>query len=205
MFDAGVAARELRRYRRKGPRQTTRDLCVGIRAHVPDAATLLDIGPGIGALTFELLQAGVAQATAVDASSAFLDSARREAARRHVEHRVEWRHADFVAEAGVLPAVDIVTLDRVVCCYPAIEALLTESASHARKCLAFSYPLERWYVRSVVTVQNSVRHLTGNKFETFVHPVGHMEELVRRQGFHLASRRGSVVWRADVYIRNVVV
>lgn len=203
MFDARVAARELRRYRRNGPRQTTRALCDGIRAHAQDAATLLDIGSGIGALTFELLQAGVAHVMAVDASSAFLDSAQREAARRHLEHRIEWRHADFVAEAEELPVVDIVALDRVVCCYPAVDKLLTESALRARKCLAFSYPLERWYVRGPVAVTNGARRLAGNAFEVFVHPVGHMEELVRRQGFRLASRRGSFVWRADVYVRNV--
>jgi len=56
MFDARVASRELRRFRRKGPRRTTRDLCEGICVHCADASTVLDIGPGIGALTFELLE-----------------------------------------------------------------------------------------------------------------------------------------------------
>jgi magnesium-protoporphyrin O-methyltransferase len=202
MFNAGVAARELRRYRRTGPRQTTRDLSEGIRIHVPGASTVLDIGSGIGALTFELLEGGVPHATAVDASSAFLEAAREEAARRHVGHRVEWRHADFVAVAESLPAVDIVALDRVVCCYPAIEELLTQAVSHARGCLAISYPLEHWYVRGAISVQNTMRRLTGNAFDVFVHPVSTMEEIVRRAGFHLAIRRGSWVWRADVYIRD---
>jgi 2-polyprenyl-3-methyl-5-hydroxy-6-metoxy-1,4-benzoquinol methylase len=82
MFDARVASRELRRFRRKGPRRTTHDLCEGICLHCADASTVLDIGPGIGALTFELLEVGVQHATDVDASSAFLDAAREEAARR---------------------------------------------------------------------------------------------------------------------------
>lgn len=202
MFDAGVAARELRRYRRKGPRGTTRDLCESIRLHCAGASTVLDIGPGIGALTFELLEAGVPHAIAVDASSAFLDAARDEAARRDVAHRVEWRHADFVAVAADVPAADIVALDRVVCCYPAIEELLTQAASHARSCLAISYPLEHWYIRGVISAQNTVRRLSGSAFSVFVHSVSRMEAIIRRDGFRLASRRGSWVWCADVYIRD---
>ena len=202
MFDAKVAARELRRYRRKGPRPTTTALREGIRMHAPDAATVLDIGSGIGALTFELLDTGVPRATAVDVSSAFMEAAHAEAARRHVEHRVEWRHADFVAAAESIPAADVVTLDRVVCCYPVVDALLNAAAGHARMCLALSYPLERWYVRAVVAVQNALRRLTGNLFEVFVHPVSRMEEIVGRHGFRLARRRGSLVWRTDVYVRQ---
>jgi 2-polyprenyl-3-methyl-5-hydroxy-6-metoxy-1,4-benzoquinol methylase len=202
MFDARVASRELRRYRRKGPRRATRDLCKAIRLHSPGASTVLDIGPGIGALTFELLEAGIQHAIAVDASSAFLDAAREEAARRGVAHRIEWRHADFVAVAASLPAADIVTLDRVVCCYPAIEELLAESASHARRCLAISYPLEHSSIRAVIGIQNFARRLTGNEFELFVHPVGRMEEIVRRAGFALARRHGTWVWGADIYIRD---
>ena len=153
-------------------------------------------------MTFELLEAGVQHATDVDASSAFLDAARDEAARRGVAHRIEWRHGDFVAVAAALPVADIVTLDRVVCCYPAIEELLAESASHARRCLAISYPLEHSYIRAVVAIQNFARRLMGNDFEVFVHPVNRREEIVRRAGFVLARRRGRWVWGSDIYIRN---
>jgi 2-polyprenyl-3-methyl-5-hydroxy-6-metoxy-1,4-benzoquinol methylase len=201
-FDRKVASRELRHYRRKGPRPTALRLRDSIGVHAPSASTLLDIGSGIGALTFALLEAGVRRATAVDASSAFLEAGREEATRRHVEDRVEWQHADFVAVAESLPAADIVTLDRVVCCYPDIARLLTQAAAHARRCIAFSYPSPRWDVRSVAFVQNAVRRLMGRVFEVFVHPVELMEKLVRRQGFDLASRSGGLVWHVDVYVRR---
>ena len=204
MFNARVAARDLRRYRRRGAPVTTRRLRDGVRVYAPDASTLLDIGSGVGALTFELLEAADLRATVVDASSAFLAAARDEAARRHVEHRIEWRHDDFVAVARSLPAADVVTLDRVVCCYPDVDALLVEAAAHARCCVALSYPLERWYVRGVVAIQNTMRKLGGHVFEVFVHPTAVMEDLVRRQGFELARRQGGLVWRADVYVRRAM-
>jgi hypothetical protein len=65
MFDARVASRELRRFRRNGARRTTRDLCEGVCLHCADASTVLDIGPGIGALTCELREAAVQNATDV--------------------------------------------------------------------------------------------------------------------------------------------
>jgi cyclopropane fatty-acyl-phospholipid synthase-like methyltransferase len=43
---------------------------------------LLDVGCGIGALTFELLERGMNQAVAVNASAAYLAAASEEAARR---------------------------------------------------------------------------------------------------------------------------
>ena len=42
-------------------------------------ATLLDIGGGIGAIQHELLAAGAAHATSVDASAAYLEAAQRRA------------------------------------------------------------------------------------------------------------------------------
>jgi hypothetical protein len=41
--------------------------------------------------------------------------------------------------AGTLPDADVVTLDRVVCCYPDPEALLG-AAAKTRQVLAFTYP-----------------------------------------------------------------
>src|SRR5262245_2620193 len=70
-FDEKIARRDLENYRKKGPGPTARLL----RDMLVDAGaadgTLLDIGSGIGGLTFELLERGVQRATAVDASNAY--------------------------------------------------------------------------------------------------------------------------------------
>src|SRR6266508_4007771 len=102
-FDRGEAERKLRAYRRGGPVLSTR--------------TLLDIGGGVGAIQHELLKAGAARATDVDASNAYLDAARAEAARQGHADRATFHHGDFVALADAIAPADIVTLDRVICCY----------------------------------------------------------------------------------------
>ena len=202
-FNERVAARDLRRYREKGPGVTTRLLRDGVRAHAPRASTLLDVGAGIGALTFELLDAGIHSAVAVDASPAYVAAGRAEATRRGSDHRVQWTHGDFVSVANTLSPADAVTLDRVVCCYPAFEELLARAARHALCCLALAYPRDRWYVRGLLAALNLALMLRRTAFRTFLHPPRAMEEMVRAEGFRLASRQTTVVWCADVYVRAV--
>ena len=164
--------------------------------------TLLDIGSGVGALTFGLLERGIAHAIAVDASSAYTSAARQEAERVGRAGVVQFIHADFVSVASELPGATLVTLDRVVCCYPSYEPLLDAALRHADQCLALSYPRDVWYVRLGVSVENGQRRLTKNSFRTFVHPVARMEQMVRAAGFDLSSRRETWMWSIDVYTRG---
>jgi hypothetical protein len=115
---------------------------------------------------------------------------------------VRFEHADFVSIASELPAATLVTLDRVVCCYPYYEALLNAALSHAEKCLALSYPRDVWYVRLGVTLENAQRRLTRNPFRTFVHPAAQMENVIRSAGFELCTRRETWMWSVDVYKRS---
>jgi magnesium-protoporphyrin O-methyltransferase len=201
-FNQKRAASELRRYREKGPDPTTRLLEEGIAQSGALKGTLLDIGSGIGALTFSLLERGMTSAVAVDASSAYIGAARQEAERRGRADAVRFVHTDFVTAASQLPAASVVTLDRVVCCYPSCELLLDAALQHADRCLALSYPRDRWYVRAAIKVENGQRWLGRNPFRTFVHPPAMMEGTIRRAGFDLSSRRETWIWSADIYTRQ---
>jgi magnesium-protoporphyrin O-methyltransferase len=166
------------------------------------SGTLLDIGSGIGSLTFGLLERGITRAVAVDASSAYNGVARQEAARLGRTDVVRFVHADFVSVAPELPAATVVTLDRVVCCYPSYEALLNAAAHHAQQRLALSYPRDVWYVRLGVMLENAHRRLKKNPFRTFVHPAARMEELIRSAGFEPSTRQETWMWSVDVYTRT---
>jgi hypothetical protein len=80
-------------------------------------------------------------------TSAYNDVARQEAERLRRAHAVQLIHADFASAASELPSATLVTLDRVVCCYPSYEPLLNAVLGHADQCLALSYPLDVRYVR----------------------------------------------------------
>ncbi len=81
-YDENVAAADLKRYRKDGPRPWARTLIDAINAEGVDGATLLDIGGGIGVIAHELLDSGAARATIVEASSAYVSAARSESDRR---------------------------------------------------------------------------------------------------------------------------
>jgi len=197
-FSDAVAERDLGRYRRKGPDLTTRLLLDFLR---PSArgSTLLDVGSGIGVVSFELLSAGIRSATLVDASPAYLEKAGVEAQRRGVDSRLNVVLGDFVAVADSLTVSDIVVLDRVVCCYPDYVALLRSAVARCSGMLALSYPLERSYVRAMIGVENLVRRVRGDEFRAFVQPMTGMEAIVEEAGFRRLNRTATRVWCADVY------
>jgi magnesium-protoporphyrin O-methyltransferase len=198
-FDEQIARRELASYRDKGPGSTTRLLRDLLLAAGRPDGVLLDVGSGIGGLTFELLDHGVERAIAVDASPAALAAAADEAVRRGRTSAVEFVCSDFVEVAAGLPAATVVTLDRVICCYPSYEPLLTESLRHAERYFAISYPRDVWYVHVLVAFENARRRLRGSPFRIFVHPVERMRALIDGAGFRLVSRRRSLQWSAEVY------
>src|SRR5688500_17670012 len=154
-FNEKKATEELKRYRTKGPGPTTRLLQEGLGHAGTLSGTLLDIGSGIGSLTFGLLDRGVTHAVAVDASLAYNNVAGQEAIRLGRADAVRFVHADFVSVAAELPAATFVTLDRVVCCYPSYKALLNAALNHAEQCLALSFPRDVWYVRLGVMLENT--------------------------------------------------
>ena len=200
-FDAKKVAKELAKYRRKGPRPTTRGLRDGLLSAGLREGTLLDIGGGLGILSLELLDAGFSRAVVVDASSAYLAAASEEATRRGRSAAAIFVHGDFLAVASKLEPSSVVTLDRVVCCYPLYEPLLRQALELARTGFAMSYPRDRWFVRLGVWLENALRRRSGHTFRTYVHPPAEMMQIVEQAGFRLASRRLTPAWSSDVFVK----
>jgi magnesium-protoporphyrin O-methyltransferase len=198
-FSEDEAKAELRGYRKQGPPNQTKLILEAIRALGLKNAVLLDIGGGIGAIHHELMEDVAQEATHVDASSAYLKQAKAEAARRGHSERVNFIHADFTDVAANIPQADIVTLDRVVCCYPEFRALLNAAADHSRKSLALTYPRETWYMRFGFIVMNFFQRLRNDPFRVFLHPVAEMDSLIKGEGFERVSLRRLFVWEMALY------
>jgi 2-polyprenyl-3-methyl-5-hydroxy-6-metoxy-1,4-benzoquinol methylase len=201
-FDPEVAERDLRRYRRKGPDPSTRLILEELRRQPLDGAHLLDVGGGIGVLGLELLAAGIGRVLQVDASPAYLAVAGRQFAERGWAERVTLVAGDFVALAEPPEPADVVTLDRVVCCYPDYDALLARAAGCARSVLALSYPRDRWYVRWVLGLENLWRRITRNSFRSFVHPPARIAAVIERSALRRVARRSNAIWVMDLYRRS---
>ena len=203
-FTEAKARDELRAYRARGPAPTTRMLLEGLASARLIEGTILDVGAGVGALSFEALDRGCRRALIVDASSTYLEAAADEARRRGRTGDVDFSKGDFVDVATSLPRATLVTLDRVICCYPAYEPLLGEALRHAESGVALSYPRDRWYVRVFTLIENKLRQWSKRRFRTFIHPEKDVRALIEAAGFALVSRRTSLVWSAEVYRRSRV-
>lgn len=201
-FDDKIARRDLQSYRKKGPGPTARLLRDLLAEAGRIGGVLLDVGSGIGGLTFELLERGADRAIVVDASAAYLTAAAQEATRRDRLRVVEFVHGDFLEVASRIPKASVVTLDRVISCYPAYKTLLDESLKHAERAFAYSYPRDVWYVAAAIWIENAVRRLKSNPFRAFVHPVDRMTAVIERADFKLVARRQTWLWSADVWTRS---
>jgi len=196
---------ELRRYRLKGPNPVTRILLEGLRAQNLQGSTLLDVGSGMGVILLELVDDGISSATLVESSSAYLKVAEAEARRLGHHESVKFAHGDFVQLAEQLPNVDVVTLNRVVCCYPYFEQLMTASSQKSRRWYALSYPRNRWFVRLGNSFENWTRSRRNDPFRTYIHPEHRIHEIMLDAGFDRKLYRGTLTWQVAIYDRSEAV
>lgn len=203
-FNTRMAERALRRYRRRGPDASTRMLLIELGRQPLHDLDLLDVGTGIGVIPVELATAGLASATLADASPAFLEVARRNLGSRYGSRPTQFVVGDFALTGATLPDADIVTLDRVVCCYPDAESLLRAAAVRARRLLAFTHPRERWFLGAGFALGNFIFRLLHNPFRIFVHSPQRMASVLEAAGFIRTAQQESFLWSFHLYRRASV-
>jgi magnesium-protoporphyrin O-methyltransferase len=199
VFDRSVAETQLKRLRTRGPQKTTLLLVEALRARGVAGKTLLDIGGGVGAIQHLLLASEVAAVTGVDASSAYVEAARAEAARLGYEKKVFYRHGNFVDCADEVPPADIVTLDRVICCYDDMDALVSASAAKARTLYGLVFPRSSWWARMGVSIVNATLRIRGNPFRIFTHRSETVDSIIRGFGLRPVYHRTRGLWQVAVY------
>jgi hypothetical protein len=201
-FGAAKADADLDAYRRAGPKPMTRRLLDAIRELRGDSRTLLDIGSGVGVIAHELVAKEMQSATLVDLSGEYLTRALSESARRGTSDRVTVLEGDVVAIASTVPTADVVTLDRVICCYADLQPLIAASASRARRLYGVTYPRNTWWVRMTTAFVNANRRRRGRLFRTYLFPVRDIDAAIEQQGFTRRRRRRGLVWEMALWERT---
>ncbi len=202
VFDHSLAEKDLERYRRNGPSKTTRILIDAIREAGIGGMTLLDIGGGVGVIRHELLNAGLSSAISVEGSLASLEAAKQEGERQGHKDQSGYLHGDFVDLANEIPPVNIVTLDKVICCYPDMQQLVQLSAERAGKIYGVVYPIDAWWMKVGVRLHNLVRKWQRNPFRAYIHPTRAIESLIQKSGLKPYFTKKSFPWYIAVYHRQ---
>jgi magnesium-protoporphyrin O-methyltransferase len=201
-FDQKKAAKELEQYRKVGPSKNTRMLIDALKAEGISGMKLLDIGGGVGTIQHELLNAGVHSCFNVEASLSYIKAVKEEANRQGHADSITHLHGNFVDLAKDVPQSDIVTLDRVLCCYHDVNALVDLSSERAGRVYGIVYPRNTWWVRILWALENLYYRIQRNPFRTFIHPTEEVEEIVRSKGFVRRFFREMGQWQVVVYKRS---
>jgi magnesium-protoporphyrin O-methyltransferase len=201
-IDDRSAQEDRARYRRAGPDRTTRMLLHMIVARSEDGLSVLDVGGGIGVIDLELLKAGAGRAVLVEASPPYLEAAREEARDAGLADRIEIVAGDFVHHAADIEPADIVTLDRVVCCYPDADALVSASAAKARSLYGLVLPRDRWYVRWAIRLDNLRYRLKRRAYRAHAHANARIDAMTLASGLRPSAEAFTFVWRVVLYARD---
>lgn len=201
MFNTRTAEWELARYHKRGLVKTTRVLVEALQREGIAGETLLDIGGGIGAIQMALLRAGAQSATDVDASGAYIQVARGEAEREGYGSRVQYAHGNFLEIADQISPAGVVTLERVICCFPDMPGLVSASSERAGRLYGLVYPRDAWWMRCGAVVGNLLLRLRRPVFHFYVHRTAEVEELLRQEGLERRFTQNVGFWQVSVYAR----
>ncbi len=205
MFNRSMAQGELRAYLKKGLSKRSRHLANTIRDQGITGATILEVGGGIGSLHLELIKAGAASAVGYDAAPAYVEAATSLAERLGLKDSVEYHVGDFAEMGASADDADIVVLDRVVCCYPDMRALVTAAALRTKRVCVLTYPRRNWLTRALVPAVNTIQALLRKRFRVYVHKPQEIAALMASHGLTrmLLTHAGTISeWEVVVYRRQ---
>ena len=199
IFDQKEAEKNLKRYRKKGANKTTKKLLSTLFNKDLKGLSLLDIGGGIGIIQQELLKKGITKTTDVDSSHAYISVAKDLMSENGFDDRMSFIHADFNDCFQTIEKHDIVTLERVVCCYPNVVDLINNSTSKAIKYYGLVYPMDTFLSKLINQIGHVYLKIKRNPFRTFIHSEEMMHTLISNNGFKQIYYSKKFPWRIVLY------
>jgi magnesium-protoporphyrin O-methyltransferase len=201
-FDREKAAAKQLGYQQDGLKRESQMLVDLLVEQGISGYSLLDVGGGMGALAIELIKRGVSQATIAEASTAYLETAAAEAERQGLAKQISLVHGNIVTMADEIAPADLVTLNKVICCYDDMPGLVLASLAKANKLYGLVYPRDNWLVKAGFGFENLGCRLKGSDFRVFVYPTKKVDGLIRKNGFQMRTRRTIASWQIVVYGRH---
>ena len=201
-FDHKRAHKEWKEYEKSGVKANSRPLMDLIRSVDLKAGSMLEIGGGIGALIFESFKLGLAKANYVDISQAYSDTFITALKEKGLREKVEPRLGDFVELSPEIPQVDLVVLDKVICCYENYEELIKASTAKSSQWYAITIPRDTWWVKLVHGFGNVFRKLQKNPFKSFIHAHQDIFSVLEKEGFSLRKEKKRREWQSFLLERT---
>jgi Methyltransferase domain len=201
-FDGKLAQEEIADYRSKGPKKNSLPLINLLKKLNLNEVSLLDIGSGVGAVIFELFDNGISQAVYSDYSASYHAAFQEEVKNRSLEKQTQSFVGDFLETHQNIKKVDLVSLDKVICCYENYEDLVNLSVQKAAKWYAYSIPRDVWWVRLAYFITGKIRILKGISFKSYVHPANEIEKIIVKNDFKKIHNVQNLEWQTVIFERE---
>jgi magnesium-protoporphyrin O-methyltransferase len=114
---------------------------------------------------------------------------------------VKFLEGDFTELADQVMAADIVTLDRVICCFDDMERLVQLSAGKAARLYGAVFPRDVQWMHIGLGLINLVQRLRRATFRVFLHDPRAIDDVLRSAGLRRRSERHTAGWQVVVYER----
>jgi len=138
----------------------------------------------------------------VDASRPYLEVLRQAAVERGYEARQTRIEGDFTEVADSIEPATVVTLDKVICCYPDMVTLVRASARKARALYGIVVPRDTAWVRAAVSLANwFLRRALRRQFQAFAHSLRTIDRLCAVEGLYLDRDDSGMFWCVRLYRR----
>jgi magnesium-protoporphyrin O-methyltransferase len=164
-------------------------------------ARVLEVGGGSGVAQVEMLRRGAESTVCVDLSDETVATAAELFAEAGFEGRYHRISGDFVEVGGEIAPADVVYLNRVVCCYPDMPALVDAATGHTEGRIAISYPRRSWWVRLSFGLTNLLLRLQRIDFRVFVHDPRAIASRMSEAGLTRVSGARTMMWHWSVWER----
>jgi magnesium-protoporphyrin O-methyltransferase len=188
IFGEKTARRDAKNYRHKGLGDTSKRVV----ALAGRPRTVLEIGGGVGAIQLELLKGGAERATNVELSKGYEAEAAALAREAGVADRVERRLGDVAVDGAEIGPAEAVIMNRVVCCYPDVDALVGAAALRAENRLVLCFPRDSVIFRAAARLVNLGLRLVD--FRVYVHRERRIVAAATAEGLRPAAREQGRIW-----------
>ncbi len=104
--------------------------------------------------------------------------------------------------ADEIRAADIVTLDRVICCYNDMKSLVRLSTERAKKLYGVVYPRDHLISEVLRLITDFVHWLKRSNYREILHSPTEVDRLIRKAGLKPFFDQQTIIWKVVVYRRN---
>jgi SAM-dependent methyltransferase len=164
--------------------------------------SVLELGCGTAALGVAMLEMGASRLTGVDLSPASIDLARQRADAAGFSEATRFEVGNAAATAA--DPHDWVILDRVICCYGDVDALVGRAVSLAGERIALSVPDSRGW-RGLVNRPLWLAEFAWDRFQGgcrgYVHDLRRIERRLAAAGFAPSGSDRIGLWHIGIYDR----